>query len=256
MSVGFFMGDKVRKGEHARDPQGLHQAVGYMRSDDFDKTWSKADGTAIELPATTDTIDLIDEGIRARDATDQPKPGIRHCGMAVDAQNRPFIVYVRHTPDPGRIFLVTPDGDGGWEHRPLCQAVAQRWPGLVAVDCNVSMTRGDVLCLMLTLAPLEHPKANWSPGIYGRPAFWLRDFPNIQRIVWLGSRDGGRTFESKDIIPHDPGRGTLLPTQEKPTGFNGIDAGKFPLLLYFEGLSRYRKPGEVIQNDVYFVQPR
>ena len=50
--------------------------------------------------------------------------------------------------------------------------------------------------------------------------------------------------------------GTLLPTQERPTGFNGGPAGKRPPLLYFEGLSRYRKPGEIIQNDVYFVQPR
>jgi hypothetical protein len=256
MSVGFFMGDKVRKGEHARDPQGLHQAVGYMRSDDFGQTWTKADGTPIKLPATTDTIDLIDEGTRARDATDQPKPGIRHFGIAVDSQNRPFVAYVRHTPDPGRIFLVTPDSNGGWEHRPLQEAIDGRWPGLAAIACNVSMTRDDVLCLMLTLSPLEHPKANWSPGIFGRPAFWLRDFPNIQRLVRLESRDGGRTFTSRDLIPHDPDRGTLLPTQERPTGFNGGPAGKLPPLLYFEGLSRYRKPGEIIQNDVYYVQPR
>lgn len=109
---------------------------------------------------------------------------------------------------------------------------------------------------MLTLAPLEHPKANWSPGIYGRPAFWLRDYPNTQRLVWLESRDGGRTFISKDLIPHDPDRGTLLPTQERPTGFNGAFAGQLPPLLYLEGLSRYRRPGEIVQNDVYYVQPR
>jgi hypothetical protein len=256
MSVGFFLGDKVREGEHARDPQGLHQAVGYMRSDDFGKTWAKADGRPIALPTTTDTIDLIDEGTRARDATDQPKPGIRHCGIAVDSKNRPLIVYVRHTPDPGRIFLVTPDSNEGWEHRPLQQAIDGRWPGLAVIGCNVSMTHDDVLCLMLTLAPQEHPKANWSPGIYGRPAFWLRDFPHIQRLLRLESRDGGRTFTSRDLIPHDPGRGTLLPTQERPTGFHGVPAGKLPPLLYFEGLSRYRKPGEIIQNDVYYVQPR
>ena len=256
MSVGFFMGDSVRKGEHSRDPQGLHQAVGYMRSDDFGKTWTKADAAPITLPATTDTIDLIDEGIRAREATDQPKAGIFHCGIAVDSKNSPYIVYVRHTPDPGRIFLVTPDGDGGWEHRPLQKAVEQHWPGQAAVGCNVSMTSNDVLCLMLTLAPLEHPDANWNPGIHGRPEFWLRDYPNIQRLVWLQSRDGGQTFTPRDIVAHDPDRGTLLPTMERPTGFNGVAAGKLPPFLYFEGLSRYRKPGEIIQNKVYFMQPR
>ncbi|GAF79598.1 unnamed protein product, partial [marine sediment metagenome] len=45
MSTGFYMGDLKRPGEHNRDPQGLHQAVGYMRSDDFGQTWTKADGT-------------------------------------------------------------------------------------------------------------------------------------------------------------------------------------------------------------------
>lgn len=176
MSVGFFMGDKVREGEHARDPQGLHQAVGYMRSDDLGKTWTKADGAPIELPATTDSIDLIDEGIRAREATGKPKPGIRHCGIAVDSINRPYVVYVRHTPDPGRVFLVTPSSRtressesevsrlplldrGGWEHRPLQETVEHRWPGLATIGCNVSMTRDGVLCLMLTLAPVEHPEA-------------------------------------------------------------------------------------------------
>ncbi|MBL99014.1 MAG: hypothetical protein CMM06_04900 [Rhodopirellula sp.] len=256
MSTGFFMGYKARAGEHGREPRGLHQAVGYMRSDDFGRTWRKADGVPIELPATTDTIDLIDEGTRDRDATDRPKPGIRHCGLAVDSSNRPYVVYVRHTPDPGQIFLVTPDDAGGWGHRPLQQSIEQRWPGLAAVDCNVSMTRDDVMCLLLTLAPLKHPRANWSPGIYGRPAFWLRDYPNIHRVVWLETRDGGRTFASREVITHNPDRGTLVPTLERPTGFNGAVAGKLPPLLYFEGLSRYRKPGEIIHNDVYYVQPK
>jgi len=253
MSTGFYMG---LRGDGSRKLRGLHQAVGYMRSDDYGKTWTKADGTPIQLPATTDSIDLIDEGIRAADATDKPKPGIQHCGIAVDSKNRPYVVYVRHTPTPGQISLKIPDGRGGWENRPLREAVEKRWPGKVAIGCNVSMTRDDVICLMLTLAPLEHPKANWSPGIWGRPAFWLRDYPNIHQIVWLESRDGGRTFTSRDIIPHDPDRGTLLPTLERPTGFNGPPAGELPSLLYFEGLSRYRKPGELIQNDVFFVQPR
>ena len=254
MSTIFFM-SQARK-RVGRELEGLHQAVGYMRSEDFGKTWTKADGSPIELPATTESIDLIDEGIRDADATDKPKPGIRHCGIAVDSQNRPHVVYVRHTPEAGRIFLVTPDDNGGWERRPLQEAIQRRWPGLAAIDGDMSISRDDVLCLMLTLAPLKHPKANWSPGIYGRPSFWLRDYPNIQQLVWLESRDGGRTFNSRDIVTHDPDRGTLLPTLESPTGFNGVATGQLPPLLYFEGLSRYRKPGEIIQNNVYFLQPR
>jgi hypothetical protein len=253
MSTGFYMG---LRGDGSRKLRGLHQAVGYMRSADFGKTWTKADGTPITLPATTDAIDLVEEGIRDAAATDKPKPGIQHCGVVVDSRNRPYVAYVRHTPRPGRIFLVTPDSAGGWQHRPLQTAIEQHWPGLGAIGCRMSMTPDDVLCLVLTLAPLEHPDANWSPGIHGRPAFWLREHPNIKRIVWLDSRDGGQTFASRDLIPPDPDRGTLLPTIERPTGFHGVAAGQFPPLLYFEGLSRYRKPGEIIQNDVYFVLPR
>lgn len=255
MSVGFFLGDAKRKGEHNRDPQGLVQAVGYLRSNDAGKTWTKANGTPIELPATTDTLDLIEFGERARNAHDQPKPGIQHMGIAVDSKNRPYVVYVRHTPEPGGIEMVTPDARGGWTKRPLREAVAKNWPGMVAIDGRVSMTRDDVICLILTLAPRKHPNANWNPGIHGRPEFWLREEPNIQRLVWLESRDGGQTFASRDVIPHFPNLGTLLPTLERPTGFHGPPSGELPALLYFEGLRRYRNPGELIQNEVFYVQP-
>ena len=255
MSVGFFLGDRQREGESGRTPQGLYQAVGYMRSADAGKSWTRADGSPIKLPATSDTLDLIDSGERARDANDQPKPGIQHMGIGVDSQDRPYVVYVRHTPKPGNIQLVSPDERGGWEKRPLREAVEKHWPGMVAIDGRVSMTRDDVLCLILTLAPLDHPNANWNPGIHGRPEFWLRTEPNIQRLVWLESRDGGRTFTTRDVVPHKLDRGTLLPTLERPTGFHGPPAGELPPLLYFEGLRRYRHPGELIQNDVFFVQP-
>ena len=255
MSVGFFLGDSKRKGENNRDPQGLYQAVGYMRSDDAGKTWAKADGSLIRLPATTDTLSLIASGERTRDAKDQPKPGIQHIGIAVDSQNRPYVVYVRHTPNPGGIEMVTPDKQGVWAKRPLRQAISKFWPGMVAFNGRVSMTGDDVICLILTLAPLEHPKANWNPGIYGRPEFWLRNEPDIQRLVWLESRDGGRTFITRDLIHHKTDRGTMLPTLEQSVGFHSPPDGGLPALLYFEGLSRYRKPGELIQNHVFFVQP-
>ena len=255
MSVGFFLGDSKRKGENNRDPQGLYQAVGYMRSDDAGKTWAKADGSLIRLPATTDTLSLIDSGERTRDAKDQPKPGIQHIGIAVDSQNRPYVVYVRHTPKPGGIEMVTPDKRGVWAKRPLRQAISKFWPGMVAFNGRVSMTGDDVICLILTLVPLEHPKANWNPGIYGRPAHWAWGEPDIHRLVWLESRDGGRTFITRDLIHHETDRGTMLPTLEQSVGFHSPPDGGLPALLYFEGLSRYRKRGELIQNRVFFVQP-
>ena len=78
----------------------------------------------------------------------------------------------------GAVTVIVVGGGGGWKQLPLHQVVKENWPGQVAIGCNVSMTHDDLLYLVLTLAPLEHPDANWSPGIYGRPAFWLRDHPN------------------------------------------------------------------------------
>ena len=247
MCSAFFMGFA---GED-RMLQGLHQAVGYMRSGDFGKTWTKADGTPIVLPATTESIDLIDEGIRDADATEKPKPGIRTCGIAVDSQNRPYVVYVRHTPDPMQSHLVVADESGTWQRRPLHQAIEKNWPGWGAFRCSVSITPQDVICLALWLAPREHPEANWDPGEWGQPAFWLRKFPKIQRIGWLESEDGGRTFRTRSLVEHDPKIGALQPTMEKPTGFNQVPWR--PGFVYFVGHDRYTEGGETLDNLVYYV---
>jgi hypothetical protein len=173
--------------------------------------------------------------------------------MAVDSKNRPYVVYVRHTPDPGQSFLVTPDEEGTWQRRPLQPAIEKHWPGLGALGYQVSMTHDDVLCLVGSLVPIDHPKANWSPGQYGLPPFWTRGFPEIQRIVWLESRDGGKTFSVRPAVAHEANKGTLVPSIERPTGFNDIAAGRRPTFLYFVGLSRYTKKNEVIDNQVYWV---
>ncbi len=250
LSTGFFMG---LRGDASRQLLGLHQAVGYMQSEDLGMTWSKADGNPIQTPSTTETIDLLEEGERDAEDVDLPKPGIQHCGLAVDSMNRPYVVYVRHTPDPMRAYLKSPGTDGRWTEHPLGEAIQDNWPEWGFLGCRVSMTDEDVLCLLITLVPREHPEANWSPGIWGRPAFWLRDYPYIHRIVWLESRDSGQTFTPRAIVPHLLEEGTLLPHLEQPTGFNRIK-GRLPGFLYIEGLSRYTEEGEVIDNKVYFSE--
>jgi len=250
LTCGFFLGRKAEKGEYARQVSGTHQGIGYMRSRDGGVTWEKADGTPVPLPAYTTTIDLLEEG-----ESDNPKPGIGHGGVAVDSQDRPYVVYVRHTPEPCAAHLKTCNANGDWRELPLKAFIDKQWPGWGMTGGHPVMTADDVLCIVATIVPVEHPNANWDPGLHGLPAFWLRSRPNLARVVWIESRDGGKTFVSRDVIPYAEDRGALMPTLERPTGFNVIEAGRLPSLLYFVGESRYTRAGETLDNDVFLVQP-
>ena len=126
-----------------------------------------------------------------------------------------------------------------------------KWVQQGAFRCSVSITPQDVICLALWLAPREHPEANWDPGEWGQPAFWLRKFPKIKRIGWLESEDGGRTFRTRSLVEHDPKIGALQPTMEKPTGFNQVPWR--PGFVYFVGHDRYTEGGETLDNLVYYV---
>lgn len=249
MSMGFFLGRQHREGEHPRDVAGTYQAVGYMRSHDFGATWEKADGTLVPLPATSDTVDLLAEA-----ESSNPKPGLQHCGVAVDSANRPYLAFVRHTPTPCQAFLMTPHAAGGWRALPLGEVVAEQWPGWGLLGFKPVMTDDDLLCILANLVPLEHPGANWNPGTLGRPAFWLRDYRELHRIVWLESSDYGETFAPREVLEYDPNEGQVMPSIERPNGPNRILAGTRPSFIYTLGEDRYAHEGETIDNELWWVR--
>jgi len=249
MSMGFFLGRQQKEGEHPRDVAGTYQAVGYMRSHDFGATWGKADGTPVPLPATSDTVDLLAEA-----ESNNPKPGIQHCGIAVDSQNRPYLAYVRHTPTPCQGFLMTHDEAGAWRRLDTDETVAKQWPGWGLLGCKPVMTDDDVLCILANLVPLERPGANWSPGVFGRPAFWLRDYRELHRIVWLESTDYGETFTAREVLEYDPHEGQVMPSIERPNGPNRLPAGTRPSFIYALGEDRYAEEGETIDNELWWVR--
>mgnify|MGYP002035765267 CR=1 FL=1 len=248
---------------------GSIQSANYMRSTDFGKTWQRADGTLIELPATSRTMDVLAAG----DST-YPKPGIRNLGaIVVDSSGKPYVLYFHYnTRPPGQVFLVTPDQQGNWQHLPLQAAMEKYWPGWVAIDCRsgLTITEDDVICIAVKVIPREHPvaekeKARWSSDAgYSTNAEnarlscesakeWARENPKKCEIAWFESRDGGKTFIAKTILTHDPEIAYQQPSLEMPTGFNRIPTGSYPGLIYFTGLGRNAKANEVIDNDVYFV---
>ncbi len=95
------------------------QSVNYMRSDDYGRTWERADGTPIELPATMKTADVLLSG----EGFD-PKPGIRNDGTIVeDSKGHPYVLYNSNKPKkPGQSFLASHDGER-WRKLPLHAAM-------------------------------------------------------------------------------------------------------------------------------------
>ncbi|MBB27378.1 MAG: hypothetical protein CME25_00545 [Gemmatimonadetes bacterium] len=249
MSQGFFLSRRPAPDEHARDVAGLYQAIGYLRSLDSGLTWHTTAGTKIALPGSSDTVDLLEE-----DESNNPKPGINHCGLAIDSRNRPYVGYLRHTPEPCSAFLKTQDESGTWQDLQLVEAIASAWPGYGASRFKPVFTEDDVLCILAEIVPIEHPNANWNPGIYGLPDFWLRDYPELSRLVWLESSDYGRNFTTREPIADVLDKGQLLPSVERPNGRFPIPAGTRPSFLYTLGDWRYANEGETIDNELYWVR--
>ena len=254
---------------------GTIQSANYMRSTDFGKSWERADGTPIEMPATSETMDVLAAG-----ESSYPKPEIRNLGaIAVDSKGRPFVLYMRYNmPQPGQVFLVTPDEQGRWEQLPLQSAMDEYWPGKAIVDCRAgfTITDDDLLCIALTIIPRDHPAAEKECATWGKPSsydgpryystnaenarfsletanVWLGENPNAREIAWLESRDGGSTFTARSVIKPDPEVRYNQPCLERPTGFNRVPAGSYPGLIYFVGESRNAGENEVIDNDVFWV---
>ena len=259
MSTEAFMG--IHGG---RELRGHHQAIVYMRSHDFGKTWEKVDGTPIKLPATMETIDVLEEGKRDPDATDKPRPGIYHGDVVTDRDGRPYVAYVRHTPHPGRLYLKTPDERGRWQELPVQQAVSENWPGMGVIEWfDMTMAGKDVLCLAVELIPLDHPAAKWDPGD-GRPADWAYDNPQAWRIGWLESRDGGRTFTARHPVEHDPDATAFRPKMEHPTGFmpypasfkvehpTGFNEAPYPASFVYAGRDVTLRNRKTVDSPVYY----
>jgi len=255
LSCGIYDGTSKEKKQWGR-----YQSANYMRSSDFGKTWQRADGTPIELPATAETMDVL---LAAQSVG--PKPGIRNQGaVVVDSRGHPYVLYFRNTEHKHLVFLATPDEQGRWQQRPLQQAMDKHYPGWAVVSCRagLSITEDDVLCLALAIAPVDHPKARWDGiplGQPGQPARWAFYSPEVLEIAWLESRDGGKTFKARNIVERDPEVGHASPSLERPTGFNHIAAGRYPALIYYTSVpkdARQDHQNTIPGNQVYFVQPR
>ena len=178
---------------------GRLQRVGYMRSHDFGKTWSRTDGTPLETPVTAEGIETLVTG-----GLDQNR--VLDVGaMAVDEQGRPHVAYsVRESARAETTLAVHRDGQ--WHRTALSTflpAEFKQW-GL-AVGSGVVLIGKEII----VTAHLQ--KAADAMEAWGHPS---------NEVVQLVSEDRGQTFRFRPVSPPDATSSHWLCNLERSSGHN------------------------------------
>jgi hypothetical protein len=235
----------VYEGHGTYTRRGENQAVVYIVSDDYGKTWRKTDGTLIAGEPYPKDLDVIALNCRKREQ-DMPGPVLRLGGLVVDAQDRPYLLYTQHEPIIGQALVVTPDENGKWRELGLDAALRAQVPGYGALGPRggFSITADGTLHLCLRVAPLAD---------FGEPGALKVALDRVKQY-WCSTADQGKTWVFKEPAPGMPTGEQFGHNLEKPTGILAPPAGRTPAMVFYQGLNRYAKPGEVIQNKVYFLE--
>lgn len=227
---------------------GVHQAVAYMRSPDGGKTWQRADGSPMAVPARPETMDKLAQDIRPR--SEQLPPVVASGGsIVVDSTGRPFVFYISHLKKLGELILATPDAKGRWQQRAL-DAIEKSHPGFWPTSKTFTIADDDALVGVVSLMETARTKLN--DGVPTR-ATRLEPVPGTP-AVWMISRDGGKTFMVTPFLPAGPQATRCEFNLERAGLHNRIECGRRPGVLFFEGLVRYPAKGETIQNKVYWLE--
>lgn len=213
---------------------GRGHTVGYMRSHDGGETWENSRGEAIALPATADTIDVV------ASAGEDEGAGLRAGSIAVDGNNVPCILYSDYDGKPTEAWLARPDGEGGWEKRPLLPHLPEKLAGYGLLTPGVvSIGQDGLFHIALTAVDRrDDPEAS----LWGHLT---------NEVVWmeLASFDG--EIASRVVSEVDRETPAWLPNVERPTGHNVVDE---PGLIYTVG-ERGEKNTDILSNDVMWVRP-
>jgi hypothetical protein len=230
--------------------RGLHQAVAYMRSSDGGRTWTKADGTPIELSARPPQMDVIARDVAEERHEKMPPPVILAQGnIVLDLQQRPHVLYVDHRQGPGQIMHASSDSGGEWMRKPLL-ALNEAFPQHRPTGCRGALTvrQDGAIFALLELYPLGD---GWQNGLPTRALGFGENLD--KRLAWLISPDDGGAWTAREALEVTDFN---QPNVERPTGGNELLDDGVPPFIYFDGASRYPEDGESIQNNVYFVTPQ
>ena len=203
--------------------------VGYLRSPDSGRTWERADGTPVLLPATRETVTLIDT--KHRD--------LRFGSIAVDGESTPYVLYST-CPSfalPSQAWVVWLDGAGKWYRRSLTNELPKEWKGWsLAMDGAIHIAPdGRIFIVLALMKPETVSEGNWghkSAEIVGMQASDIR-----------GKFSVGLLSKPDMTVPH------WLPNLERPTGHNRVDV---PGVMYTAGVTG-EGCDDILSNAVYWM---
>ncbi len=210
---------------------GRLQTVAYLTSPDAGETWQQSDGTAVELPVTAESADVLAAG-----GVDKQR-SLRAGAMAVDRQGRAHVVYAVEENDLGRVIVARPNGDGRWDRidlRPFLPSEWSEWSVVMPGGITFNQ-QGE----MFVAAMIQNRRGEGSS--WGHPS---------NEVVQFRSADGGKTFSFGLVSCVDETVSQWLPNVERPTGWNHVRGG--PGVLYTSG-SPGEKNTQLVANSVNFA---
>jgi hypothetical protein len=164
--------------------------------------------------------------------------------VVVDSQGRPLVNFTERPDDGiGRARLVRYEA-GAWHDLPLAEAFKAKWPDHEALGArgHLSIAADDALSVLIEFAPIPPPG---------------KTFARFERTLGVGlltSRDEGKSFEARELLPVDESHHYTQASLERPVGHNDL-GDRPPGVIITDGEQRYPEKGEVIQNKVLWLQP-
>lgn len=187
---------------------------GYLVSPDAGKTWQRSDGARVELPATADTVEVLESGGGATGKS------IYAGAIAVSPRGVPHLLHSVREKGAGRSFLLTPQAGGGWARRGLHEflpAAYRDWD--MTMTGGVTFSESGRLTIVAQVVKLGPDEQDW-----GAPT---------TEIVRLWSDDEWATFRSEVLEPVDAKEPHWLPNVERASGHNRVP--DVPGIIYTAG---------------------
>lgn len=215
--------------ENAREGGRGRQTVGYLCSRDRGATWQNGRGDVVALPATAETVDVVERGGEADGRI------LRAGAIAADAAG-PIVVY--SIEERGRASLVLARlTSGEWQRRNLSAFLPRALAGWsLTAPAAVTVTESGAIVVVAQLCHLREGEAAWA-------------HPST-RVGAFCSRDGAKTFSFMEVSGDGRGIPRWLPNLERATGIRPVPDQ--PGVLWTAG-----GPGatnkELVSNGVRYI---